>query len=560
MTLAQLPTRPEISDIHKIYQSSEVTVTEVVDYFLELINTKDQIFKSILRPTTDLAHILASKLDQSLDQARQNKTLRFSSLDATQHLKFQADKEDWFDYLLVYQPLFGIPFVIKDNILVESELATSASKMLENFKAPYSSDVFLKMQKAGAVLIGQSNMDEFAFGSSTEKSAFQVTRNPADADRVPGGTSGGSATAVALGLAPIALGTDTGGSIRQPASFCGAVGLRPTYGTVSRYGVMASASSFDQVGPITNSVHDNALVLLVLQGGSELDQTSLKNSSSYFTDFIQHPDFKDKLNLNRLLQVFFSFLEAFENMHGVDDQNEYIAQAYGYLATKHESAIKIGLPREYFSEGLGLEVSIKIGELVDRLSKKYEIIELNLPSTKYALSVYYILQTVEAAANMERYDGVRFAPSSSTEESLDPFFGPREKYLGEEVKRRIMLGTYTSSAGYYDAYYNKANQVKELIRQEFLKAFEQVDILITPTAPTPAFKIGDKNDDHMAMYLADIMTITQPPSKLPVLVVPLGETTFEGSQLPVGVQLIGSEFSEDKLFRLGRVIEKSVMF
>jgi aspartyl-tRNA(Asn)/glutamyl-tRNA(Gln) amidotransferase subunit A len=556
MSVVNLPTRPTISNIHTLYRDEGVSVVAVVDYFFEKIESYDNLIKSLLRVTKDRALKKARELDLILENAKAENLKIVDSVSIVDPFGSVISASDpfWFDDLISKYPLFGIPFVTKDNILVEGEITTSASKILEGFVAPFSSNVFTSMDQAGAVLLGQSNMDEFAFGSSTEKSAYQITHNPVDTDRVPGGTSGGSAAAVAIGLVPVALGSDTGGSIRQPSSFCGTVGVRPTYGLVSRYGVMPSTSSFDQVGPITNSVLDNALVLSVLEGKNPNDQTSLNTSKSRLNNFLNHPEFGGKINTHRLLQILLDAIEAFGNVHGVDSGDEVFGQAQGYLADTYSKKPILGIPKEYFAEGLSLETKEKLEEVITQLENTFEIKEVDLPLTKYSLSVYYILQFVESTANLERYDGIRYGAQIPNRTEL--FFQERSELLGPEVKRRIMLGTYTSSAGYYDAYYNKACQVRELIRQDFLKAFEQVDLLFMPTSPFPAFKIGSKDGDPLSMYLADIMTISQPPSRLPCLVIPVGLVDYEGSKLPVGAQLVGPELSEDLLYRVGYQIEK----
>ena len=555
MSKFNLPSRPTVADIHSLYFRENASVQEVVDIFFERIEAYDSLIYALLRTTKDLAFAQAKKLDQILDQARENAILTTQSIDPSNQfgVNILGNNFLWFSDLLDIYPLFGIPFVSKDNILIEGQIASSASKILENFIAPYSSAVFERMDQAGAVLLGQSNMDEFAFGSSTEKSAFGITKNPVDLERVPGGTSGGSAAAVGAGMIPIALGTDTGGSIRQPSSFCGTVGIRSTYGLVPRFGVMASTSSFDQVGPITNCVLDNALVLSVLEGKSARDQSSLDTSNSNLNNFLNHPTFGSKINRFSLLQIFFTGLESFATAHGITGGDEVIGLAEGYLAQNYSKKPVIGIPKEYFSEGLSPETKQKLDQVIADLSKSFEIKELSLPLTKYSLSVYYILQFVESTANLERFDGIRFGTQLADRTEL--YFGERAHFFGPEVKRRIMLGTYTSSAGYYDAYYNKACQVRELLRQDYLKAFESVDVLLMPTSPFPAFKIGSKDDDPLAMYLADIMTISQPPARLPCLVVPVGLGSFEGVDLPIGVQLVGPELSEDLLYRVGYEIE-----
>lgn len=476
-----LPTNPTISDIQSLYITNRATVTQVIDYFYGQIEIKDGAIKSIVRLNKDLAYRLANDLD-----------------------KYLADKNEFeIKEILVQKKLFGVPFAMKDNILVSDEIVTGQSQILDGYKAVYSSDVYNLLADQGAILIAQTNMDEFAFGSSTEFSGFkQVTHNPADLDRVPGGTSGGSAAMVASGQVPFAIGTDTGGSIRQPASFCGVYGIRPTYGTVSRSGIMASTSSFDQAGPLTNNLADTQLILDILQQKSSKDQTSTDTK---------------KLDSNK--------------------------------------KPVIGIPINYFGDGLSVEVRDMFESTIQKLKEKYDVKEISMETTEYALSVYYILQTVEASANLERYDGVRYGKQAAN----SPLFsGSRDAYLGDESKRRIMLGTYTSSAGYYDAYYNKACQVRELIRRDFERVFKEVDVLLMPASPFPAFKIGENSNDPMAMYLADIMTVSHPIAKIPGLMVPLGNIVYEGSDLPVGAQLVSKEFGEKVLFEVGAELIKII--
>jgi aspartyl-tRNA(Asn)/glutamyl-tRNA(Gln) amidotransferase subunit A len=395
-------------------------------------------------------------------------------------------------------PLWGIPCLIKDNILVEGLEVNAQSKILKGYKASYTSDVVQSLIDAGAIIIGYTNMDEFAFGSSTEYSGYgQVTKNAKDSERVAGGTSGGSAVAVALGLVPFALGTDTGGSVRQPASFNGVYGLRPTYGSVSRYGVIASASSFDQVGPITNSVEDLELVYSVLKGKKPKDQTSIN-----------------------------------------------------IVSAPSKGKLRLGVCKE-FVENLEDSVESKFKSLIATLNQEYELIDVSLPHTKYILPVYYILQTVEAASNLERFDQIRFASTTTINSKDDLYFSPRSIELGDEVKRRIMLGTYTSSAGYYDAYYNQACKVRKIIQDEYAKAFESVDVLLMPACPFPAWKIGEKSIEPMSMYTADIMTVSQPIAKLPAMIIPLSNK----GELPIGLQLVGAEQSEEILMDIAKKIE-----
>lgn len=403
--------------------------------------------------------------------------------------------------------LTGIPIAVKDIFNTEGVLTSCGSRILSNYISPYDATAFKKLKEQGAILLGKLNMDEFAMGSSNENSAYGPVRNPWDQERVPGGSSGGSAAAVAAGQAVATLGTDTGGSIRQPASFCGVVGVKPTYGRVSRYGVIAYASSLDQVGPLAGCVEDAALMLGTVAGYDPADSTSVD---------CPVPD----------------YLATLEN--GV-------------------KGMKIGLPREYFIEGL--DPAIK--QAVDAAIKVYrgmgaEIVEVSLPHTDYAVACYYLIATAEASSNLARYDGVRYGVRQQTEGGLIPMYEQsRAAGFGDEVKRRIMLGTYALSSGYYDAYYLKAQKVRTLIREDFLKAFEQVDLLLTPVAPTAAFKLGEKTADPLQMYLSDIFTIPVNLAGTCALSLPCG---MDGN-LPVGLQLIGKPFDEATILQAARAYE-----
>jgi aspartyl-tRNA(Asn)/glutamyl-tRNA(Gln) amidotransferase subunit A len=404
--------------------------------------------------------------------------------------------------------LFGIPISIKDNINVENVRMTCASKILENFISPYDATVVKKLREKGAIFVGKNNLDEFAMGSSTETSYFGPTKNPWDLERVPGGSSGGSAAAVAARSALASLGSDTGGSIRQPAAFCGVVGLKPTYGRVSRFGLTAFASSLDQIGPITKNVEDAAYLLNVISGQDAKDATSAR---------IPVPDFLAGLN------------------------NEV-------------KGLKAGLPKEYFVEGIEPEVKEKVLDAVKKLeSLGVEVVEISLPHTEYAVETYYIIAPAEASSNLGRFDGVRYTYRARDYKGLvDMFCKTRAEGFGDEVKRRIMIGTYTLSAGYYDAYYLKAQKVRTLIYQDFEKAFERVDFIVTPTSPTTAFKIGEKTDDPIKMYLSDIFTVSPNLAGLPALNIPVGFS----NGLPVGIQLIGNYFSENRMLKFAYFIEK----
>lgn len=405
--------------------------------------------------------------------------------------------------------LAGVPVAVKDNICIKGMRTTCASKILENFVSPYDATVVEKLKAADAVFLGKTNLDEFAMGSSTENSYFGPTRNPHDPERVPGGSSGGSAAALAAGEAVLALGSDTGGSIRQPASFCGVVGLKPTYGRVSRYGLVAFASSLDQIGPMAKNVKDTALLLNVISGYDPKDSTSAP---------VEVPDFTKALD---------------EGIEG----------------------IRIGLPREYFAEGLEDEVREKVLEAVDILEGEgAEVVEVSLPHTKYAIATYYIVAPAEASSNLARYDGVKYGFRADGRDLYEMYCNTRSQGFGEEVKRRIMLGTYTLSAGYYEAYYLKALKVRTLIKQDFEEVFETCDLLATPTSPTVAFRLGEKVADPLTMYLSDVYTVSVNLAGLPGISVPCGSS----DGLPVGLQLIGRPFDEETLLRVAYVVERSL--
>lgn len=404
--------------------------------------------------------------------------------------------------------LAGVPIGIKDVLTLDGLPATAGSKILEKYLPPYTATAVRRLADAGAVLLGKLNCDEFAMGSSNENSAYGPVRNPHAIDRVPGGSSGGSAAAVAAGMAIATLGTDTGGSIRQPASFCGVVGVLPTYGRVSRYGLIAFASSLDRVGPFAASVRDAATVLGVIAGHDKLDATS---------STVPVPDYTANIDA------------------GV-------------------RGMRLGVPAEYFAEGLDAEVRRAVESAIEQLrAAGAEIKPISLPHTRYAVPTYYVIATAEASANLARFDGVRYgyrAPDSNTLSAM--YRRSRECGFGPEVKRRIMLGTYVLSAGYYDAYYKKAQQVRRLLANDFLTAFQQVDAILTPTAPTPAFRLGEKVDDPISMYLADIYTVTGSLAGICGISVPCGQSR-EG--LPIGLQILGKYFDESTIFRVGQSVE-----
>ncbi len=408
-------------------------------------------------------------------------------------------------------PLAGVPVAVKDVLVTRGVRTTCASRILENYVPPYHATAVERLEAAGAVVLGKTNCDEFAMGSSTENSAFLPTRNPIDAERVPGGSSGGSAAAVGAHLAPIALGSDTGGSIRQPAAFCGVVGMMGTYGRVSRYGLVAFASSLDHVGPFARSVTDAARVLKVIAGRDSADSTSAD---------VPVPD-------------------------------------YEALLAGEISGLKVGVPREYF-EGLSAETGDNIERGIRMLGELGCRIEsITLPHTAYSIACYYIIATAEASSNLARYDGVRYGFRASSYEGLrDMYKKTRDAGFGAEVKRRIMLGTYVLSSGYYDAYYRKAQQVRALIARDFLNAFEKVDVIVTPVSPMPAFKLGERLDDPLQMYLADIYTVNASLAGIPGVSVPCGRTRT-APHLPIGMQILAPHFGEVRMLQVARAFEKA---
>lgn len=411
----------------------------------------------------------------------------------------------------VLSEIDGAPIAIKDNICIDGVKTTAASQILENFVAPYDATVISRLKNAGAVLIGKTNLDEFAMGSSTENSAYGATKNPRDLERVPGGSSGGSAAAVAADICVAALGSDTGGSIRQPASFCGIVGFKPTYGMVSRYGLLAMASSLDQIGPMTKTVEDAEILFKAIAGYDEKDSTSA----------------------NQELRI----------------KNQEL------------SKIKIGVPKEYFQEGLDQEVKERITQGVEVFKKMgLEIVDISLPNTKYALSCYYIIMPVEVASNLSRYDGIKYGLSAQAENLADNYLKSRSLGFGAEAKRRIILGTYTSSAGYIDQYYNQAQKVRTLIKKDFDEAFKKVDFIVGPVSPTPAFKIGEKNSDPLKMYLSDIYTIAVNLAGLPAISIPVGEIDPPDGGLPVGLQIIGPQLSDLEILHIAKQFENRDRF
>lgn len=475
-----------ISMIHNSLIKKQLSCQELVKSYLDKIKKDDDKIHAFLEVWGDEAMAKAKKLDSRL---RGNDSKEKIGL------------------------LEGVPIALKDNLLYKGHIASSSSKILENYVAPYSATVVKKLEEAGAIFIGRANMDEFALGSSTENSAYGPTRNPHDLERVPGGSSGGSAAAVAAGFAPAALGSDTGGSIRQPAAFCGIVGLKPTYGAVSRYGLMAMASSLDQIGPLTNTVEDAQTIFEIIRGQDEKDATTIEIK-------------KQKSAIKSLSR-----------------------------AKLRDKKLKIGVPKEYFIKGLDPAIKNKIDRTLELLKKEgMEAVEVSLPHADLALAVYYILMPAEVSSNLARFDNIRYGLSlrDKKDSLIETYKKTRAAGFGAEAKRRVMLGTFVLSAGYYDAYYKKAKQTQALIRQDFLNVFKKVDCLITPATPTTAFKIGEKTIDPLTMYLSDVFTASVNLAGLPGLSLPVGQI----SGLPVGIQLIGRSFEENALFDLGKIIEK----
>jgi len=481
-----------IRDLHNKLINQEITSEKLTEEYFARIDEKDPEIKAYLSLNKEFA----------LDKAR--------SVDK----KIKNGEE--------VDLLAGIPCGVKDNICIEGLVTTAASKILEDYIPPYDATVISKLKERDSVFLGKTNLDEFAMGASTENSAFQTTKNPHDTTRVPGGTSGGSTAAVAADECAWALGSDTGGSIRQPSSFCGTVGLKPTYGMVSRYGLISMASSFDQIGPVTKTVEDAAIVLSRIAGRDLKDSTSMPTAD-----------------------------KSYENLLGGADI----------------SGLKIGVPKEYF-ETDGLDPRVR--ELIEKAIQKYkdlgaQIVGISLPSGEYALATYYVIVPSEVSSNMARFDGIRFGQSVGAESEKtgadytlgDIYFKTRSIYLGKEVKRRIMLGTYALSAGYYDQYYLKAQKVRSVIKKEFEEAYKKVDIILGPTSPTSAFRIGEKTENPLEMYLADIYTVTANITGVPAISVPCGTIEEDGRNMPVGMQLMGKWFDEETLLNASYVFEQS---
>ena len=481
------PTKVRSVDIHFLTVESmrdaiaakQFTATAVVDEFYRKIKAEDGAVNAWLTLCEERAYEQARRVD---DLAAQGKPL---------------------------PPLAGVPLGIKDVMVTKGVRTTAGSKILEKFVPPYDCTAVARLEAAGAIVLGKMNCDEFAMGSSNENSAYGPVRNPRDKSRVPGGSSGGSAAAVAAGTAVATLGSDTGGSIRQPAAFCGVVGLMPTWGRVSRYGLIAFASSLDHIGPLTKTVKDSAILLRAIAGRDPMDSTSAD---------VPVPDYVQEME-------------------------------------KPVRGLRLGVPQEYFAAGLDDEIRAALEATIEKLrGSGCEIVPVTLPHTPYAIPAYYVIATAEASANLARYDGVRYGYRSAKARTLAEMYRrSRDDAFGPEVKRRIMLGTYALSSGYYDAYYRKAQQVRTLLARDFEEAFRTVDAIVTPTTPTAAFRLGEKADDPLSMYLADIFTVTADLAGIPGISVPCGQTK---AGLPIGIQILGKHFDESTVLRVGHAVEQ----
>ncbi len=468
-----------IAGAKDLLHKGEVSSRELVAIYQEEIKAKNKNLNAYLETFQD-AFADAEKIDEHLARGEEPKALE------------------------------GIPIAVKDNILIKGKTCSAGSKMLENYTASYDAHIVKKLKDAGAVILGRTNMDEFAMGSSTENSAFGPTKNPYDESRVPGGSSGGSAAAVASNTALAALGSDTGGSIRQPAGFCGVVGLKPTYGAVSRSGLIAMASSLDQIGPITKTVEDAELIFDVIKGKDVKDSTSV----------------------------------------------DYEAQSAKRKMQNNSSKLKIGVPKEFLGEGIDKDVLGIVNRAIETVKGLgHEVKEVSLPHAPYALAAYYIIVPAEVSANLARFDGVRYGLRKKAKDLISEYIETRAAGFGKEVRRRMILGTYVLSAGYYDAYYGRASKVRALIKKDFENVFKEVDVLLGPTSPGPAFKLGEKINDPLSMYLEDIFLVPVNLAGVPAISLPFGSVEREGVKLPVGVQLIASWFGENALFEAGRILE-----
>jgi aspartyl-tRNA(Asn)/glutamyl-tRNA(Gln) amidotransferase subunit A len=474
-----------ITKAHELIHNAEISCRELVSFYSENIKQHDKDIHAYLEVFKD-AFEIAEEEDKRIKSGQEPKLLS------------------------------GIPLAIKDNILIRGKICSASSKILENHKAAYDATVITKLRDNGAIFLGRTNCDEFAMGSSTENSAFGPTKNPHDLERVPGGSSGGSAAAVSQQECLAALGSDTGGSVRQPAAFCGVVGLKPTYGAVSRYGLIAMASSLDQIGPIAKTAEDAEIIFNAIKGRDKFDSTSVDLNS------IQGPTLKKS----------------------------------------SRSVLRIGVPKQFYSlkeggkEGLDKDIAGQIKKTIDFLQNNgYIIKEVSLPYIEYSLPVYYIIMPAEVSANLARFDGVRYGFSKKGKTLLEDYMETRASGFGKEARRRIILGTYVLSAGYYDAYYGQAQKIRELIKKDFENAFKEVDVLLTPTTPTLPFKIGEKTKDPLQMYLEDIYTVSANLAGVPAISLPVGFTEKEGKKLPIGCQLMGPWFREEILFETAKILE-----
>ena len=472
-----------VHELQEKLQNKEITIKEITESYCDRINEKEPEVGAFVTTYLDEAKKKAGDIQEKIDNG-----------------------ENLGDFA-------GIPIGIKDNLCMKGTKTTCSSKMLENFVSPYDATVIENLKNENIVSLGKLNMDEFAMGSSTESSYFKKTRNPWDLNKVPGGSSGGSAAAVAANMVPWALGSDTGGSIRQPASLCGVVGLKPTYGLVSRFGLVAFASSLDQIGPITKDVRDSAMLLNLIAGHDEKDTTS-------------------------------------ENREKVD---------YTKALKNDVKGLKIGVPKEFYGEGINEEVKENLKNAIETYKGLgAEIEEFSLDVAKYALATYYIIACAEASSNLGRFDGIRYGYRTKEYSNLKEIYKKsRSEGFGPEVKRRIILGTYVLSSGYYDAYYKKAQQVRTLVSNEFSKAFEKYDVILTPTSPVTAFKIGEKSNNPLEMYLADICTVSINIAGVPAISIPCG---VDSENMPVGMQLIGNKFQEEKILNAAYTFEQKVKF
>ena len=465
-----------IAQLRELLKKREISSVELTGFYIDRIKRYDDELRSYINTTEDMAMDMARKADAKIAKGEEGR-------------------------------LLGIPLGIKDIYCTQGVETTCASQMLKGFIPPYDATVIKRLKDEGFIHLGRLNMDEFAMGSSTENSSFQVTKNPWNTECIPGGSSGGSASATAAGLCVASLGTDTGGSIRQPASLCGVVGMKPTYGRVSRYGLIAFASSLDQIGPITRNVSDCATLMGIISGYDIMDSTSLT--------------------------------------HAVPNYNEYLGRDI--------KGIKIGIPKEYNIEGIEPDVKKAVDNAISFYEKNgASIVEISLPHTEYAVAVYYVICTAEASSNLARYDGVKYGLRVDGKDIIDMYKKTRHKGFGKEVKRRIILGTYVLSSGYYDAYYRKAGQVRTLIRRDFEEAFKICDIIMTPVSPTTAFKVGEKTKDPLTMYLSDIFTIPVNLAGLPGMSLPCG---FDSKELPVGLQIIGQPLDEARMLQVAYAFE-----